>query len=321
MILSQNVNNATQALVDDIDPDHFSLLELMSVKLTGGVAYGTFVGSGVVFRADVAAGQIYVVTAKHNLHVAARDAQLGNGGVKAYFKLKIRVMLPRIESIKTTEYAIAEIAFHDGTPDDHHYDVCTLRVDSRPLTNVVAGLLNEGLRGEFASSKSRAGLWGDGQDKQIFDVLSTATAKKVLGDQAGYKDYKLLQFGYGKIEAGAMGSKAFRRRAVSPKPIRNVAQQPAFMDATHEGYEDVFVFPAADDNTGAEGDSGGPVFAIDPTGTRSLLVGVHLGANFYTDRTDNNPNSATVNNAFTVLSADRLLGDAEAGFALQGKYG
>jgi hypothetical protein len=69
----------------------------------------------------------------------------------------------------------------------------------------------------------------------------------------------------------------------------------------------VFVFGTTEaSSTTARGDSGGPVFALVPTGVRSFLVGLTLGANFYGNRTDNDPNSPVDNNAFSVISSDRV---------------
>ncbi|EYF05034.1 hypothetical protein [Chondromyces apiculatus] len=305
ILTAEGVEKATQDLIEDLDPDHYGLCEAMAVKLEGGVASGSFTGSGVVFRIDLAAGRTYVLTAKHNLHIAAKRANLGSSGLSAYFRTKVRVKVPGISS---QEYAIAGITLCDGSDADFRYDVCLVQVDSMPLARAVNDFLRVGFRGEFASAKARSGgLGGDPQDKQIWDVLTNDAAQRVLGNKYGYKDYTLLQFGFGKIEAGDMASYGFRKRAISLKPEGNVARVVReYIPRTHEGYQDVFVFPGTDTSTGAPGDSGGPVFALDATRTKSFLLGLHLGANFYANRTDNNPSSTTVNNAFTVLSSDRL---------------
>ena len=112
--------------------------------------------------------------------------------------------------------------------------------------------------------------------------------------------YALLQYGYGLTTPG--GIYGFAHRILLTNTLRN----PTYLAVTDEGYQDVFVFDATDQNTGLQGDSGGPVYALTPDGTQSFLVGLHLGANYYPDRTDDDPASPTTNNAITVLSTERV---------------
>lgn len=314
MILTEEgLSQRTDFLVKELDPDHFGLCEAMVVKLEGGVAAGAFTGSGVVFRIDLTAGQTYILTAKHNLHIAAKRAALDRGGLEGYFRTKVGVVVEGTEGTSRKKYPIAAISFPDGSDADYRYDVCLLRIDSAELTREVNRILGVGFRGEFASTKARSGLWRDLRDKQIWDVLTNDVARRVLTNAFGYRGYTLLQFGYGKNGPSAMASHVFAKRTISIEPPRGSARVVhSYLPVTHEKYQDVFVFPGSDENTGAPGDSGGPVFALDPTLTKAFLIGLHLGANFYADKTDNNPNSATVNNAFTVLSSDRLGVDAYA---------
>ena len=86
--------------------------------------------------------------------------------------------------------------------------------------------------------------------------------------------------------------------------MRNSRENPTFIDKTKEGYQDVFTYGADDNDTALSGDSGGPIFAIDASGTRSYLIGLHLGANHYKNKVDND--GATENNSFTVVSTGRL---------------
>lgn len=317
MILTDgDESKSTTDFVGTLDPDHLGLCTAMSVKLTGGVQAGTFTGSGVVYRLDSAAGQTYVLTAKHNLHIAAKGTDKTGSALSDYFKTKVRA---KVESV-TGECALAAVEFPDGSSDDCKYDVCILRIDSRPLTQAVSAQLAVGMRNEFVSSGARTGgIAGDPTDRRLWDFLSTETAKKVLTHANGYKGFRLLQFGYGVSVAGRMPTYDFKKRAVSLVPASGRATPVhKWLDASHEGYQNVFAFPSKDTWTAAPGDSGGPLFAFDSTGTRSFLVGLHLGANFYDDKTDNNPSSATVNNACTVLLSDVL---GVSAYDLQAKYG
>ncbi|MFO0592701.1 MAG: hypothetical protein U0441_34475 [Polyangiaceae bacterium] len=318
MILTDDTENTkTTTFIGEIDADHYALCEALSVKLTGGVRGGLFTGSGVVFKLDETSHKTYVVTAKHNLHIAGKGTGNEGDDLVDYFKSQISV---KVEAVANT-HAISDVVFPDGKAADFNYDVCILEVTSQTLAQGVSQALSKGLRNEFVSSKGRSGsLWTDRSNRQLWDFLSRDTAKNVLTGANGFKGYHLLQIGNGKTSSGSMASDGFKKRGISIAAPRNQALSGCeWIDKTKEGYEDVFIFPSTNTFTSAPGDSGGPVFAFDSTRTRSFLVGVNLGANFYKNKVDNNPNSATVNNAFTVLTTDNING--VAGYDLQGVYG
>lgn len=304
MLISQNLKIATdQYIQQELDSAHIQLLESLTVRLHGTVGRGnkagTFTGSGVIIR--VAQSAAYVLTAKHNLHIAAKDAGIGKNDFADYFAEKISVEVVK-KNGGTLDGAISAIHFPDGTIDDEKYDVAVLEVGGvkgLSYANNVRSLLS-GFTYYFTSM-----AWQHGKSNFLFDLLSREEAKAVLMNGKPYNQviselagFSLLHLGFGKVTTG--GLYGFRRRVLKIGEL----VKPTFMDKTKEGYVDVFTYGANANDTALEGDSGGPIFAIDASGTRSYLIGFHLGANHYSDRVDNS--NGTDNNSFTVVSSESL---------------
>lgn len=330
MKLSQKLTTSTNTWIDEeMVPEHISLLEHLTVKLTGivgtGRNSGSFTGTGVIARVDNA--NTYVLTAKHNLHLANKNSGRGQGGFIDYFKEKIRVEFTKHDDT-TINGRITDITFPDGSIDDFNYDVAIVKVGGvggsvggnsvvtgQVFANAVRTLVSPArsmlsMYTSVAWQRDTGGLWErQNVDARppLLEFFPAADAKLVLGNGRQHhnvdstkQNFLLLQLGHGKVTTG--GLYGFSRR------LLKIAQlgHPAYLAETHEGYEDVFVFDATDNDTALSGDSGGPVFALDPSGTHSWLLGLHLGANFYTNKTDNDDSSATENNAFSVVTTERL---------------
>jgi hypothetical protein len=299
------IQGATDQWVGDMDPSHVALLRLLTVELNGVLEQTrgeTFIGTGVIVRLD--GDRIYVLTAKHNLHVAGSTARIAEARLADYFRTCVRVRFTPPEGAVVSG-TIDLIDLPDGVTADRGYDVAVLRVTDRAFAGAVRALAPPG--GVTAMFSASTDWTQAGQT--ILEVRSRDDARRVLTngrpfgrlEDPGAENHVLLQFGHGHVSrSGAYG---FARRALRINQLAN----PTFLDTTHEGYQDVFVFDTTEaSSTTAKGDSGGPVFALVPTGVRSFLVGLTLGANFYGNRTDNNPNSPVDNNAFTVVSSDRV---------------
>lgn len=330
MKLSQDLTTETNDWIkEEMASEHISLLEHLTVKLTGTVGTGrnagAFTGTGVIARVDNV--NTYVLTAKHNLHLACKHSGRGQGGFIDYFKEKIRVEFTKHDDTPVSG-RITDITFPDATVADFKYDVALLKVGGvggtvggnavvtgqvfanavRTLVSPARSILSMYTSGAW--QRDTGGLWErQNVDARppLLEFFSADDAKLVLGNGRQHhhvddtkQNFLVLQLGRGKVTTG--GLYGFSRR------LLKVAQlgHPAYLAKTHEGYEDVFVFDATDEDTALSGDSGGPVFAIDPSGTHSWLLGLHLGANFYKNKTDNDDDSATENNAFTVVTTERL---------------
>ncbi|PRQ08065.1 hypothetical protein [Enhygromyxa salina] len=303
MLLEALTSQATATYIDEeLDPAHIRLLRMMTVKLTGGVQGGVFTGSGVVFLTK--GPDVYILTAKHNLHVAGKGTGKSGEALEKYFKQKISVELRKHAGGVCTA-TIASIRYPDETVEDQHYDVCLLKCSDLSFATQVNAHVDrsKGISWLFTSpSWQRQALDGG---RPLFETFEEDDAQEMLANGWGFsprKNYKLLQFGYGKIADSAMAGYEFRERMVDVAAVNATSN---YIATTDEGYEQVFSFPSTPTDTALEGDSGGPIFAIDSTGTRSFLVGVHLGANYYSDQTND---GATENNSFTVLTRERLFG-------------
>lgn len=306
MRLSQQVVQSSQAYIDDMDTAHSGLLRGLTVRLHGMVGPGnrsSFTGSGFILRVD--SPNVYVITAKHNLHVAATGMNKRGAALRDYFMQKIQVEFIRING-QAVQGAITAILFPDNTADDEHYDVAILRVQDMAYAQHVATFM--------APSRSIMCLfaapgWQKKQDGWIVEVFSKADAQEVLANGVSpyhlegveypdaRKNYSLVQFGWGLDN---QRNHTFRERVL---PIASMTNR-TYLPTTHEGYEDVFTFDTDGDNTTQPGDSGGPIFALDATGTHSWLIGVALGANYYSNKSDNT--NSIKNNAFNVISTNRI---------------
>jgi hypothetical protein len=302
---SAEIQQATERWVADMDPAHFALLRHLTVQLRGVLARTrgeSFTGTGVIVRLD--GDRTYVLTAKHNLHVAGSSARIAEAQLAEYFRSCVNVVFtPPAGAVVSGTIDLIDLP--DGITADRGYDVALLRVTDRAFAAAVRALAPPGgVTTMFSASPdwAKAG-------QTILEIRSRVDARRVVTNGRPFdrledpdaENHVLLQFGCGLVaRAGTYG---FDWRALRINQLGH----PAFLDATHEGYQDVFVFDATEaGTTTAMGDSGGPVFALAPTGVRSFLVGLTLGANFYGNRTDNDKNGPVANNAFTVLSSDRV---------------
>jgi hypothetical protein len=299
-----------QEFVADLDTDHYQLLRQMTVRLYGIVTNGgLFTGTGVIIGTkDDGAPKTYILTAKHNLYVASKKANLPKTQLADYFKQRVQVYLYHGKDNQQRVAPISNVSFYDSV-DDFKYDVCLLTVTDAQFTRTVRGLLSRDFTNYFRPKSQ------DPQFEWATGCLDAYTlSRRLLGASESWSeeklmDYVLLQFGYGENRSGAPG---FQYRLIDLSSLdRRSSTGAQFLEKTHEGYENVFVFPTDDDNTALVGDSGGPVFLVQKNGLRSWLVGVHLGANFYKAKLDTE--DKTENNAFSVIDNDtfeKLLGDA-----------
>jgi hypothetical protein len=307
MYVSDPFTQYTNTFVATMGADHLALLRHLTVRLHAsalgkGDASVAFTGTGAIVRLE--GSRSYVITAKHNLHVAGAGAKVPVEQYLATFQEKVRVELTTREGAVVWG-SIDDIDLADDNIANQGYDVAVLRVDDAAFATAVRGIASPG----GAVSPFAAEDWRNG-GSTIFELSDAWTARSVLlnGQKLGTypavptnAGYVLLQFGYGRAtKTGVFG---FGRRAF---PVGGLKGQ-AFIERTHDQFQSVFVFSTDEARTTTwEGDSGGPTFAVHKNGQSSFLVGATLGANYYEGRTDDDAASPIDNNAFTVLSSDRV---------------
>lgn len=294
--------------VGELLSPQFALLRHLTVRLAGTVHAGNlFNGTGVIARIN--GNQTFVVTAKHNLHVAGEPAKLGNDKVVANFVDKVKVQFTSTADPAkpvVTAAAIAAVTLPDNNTANQGYDVAVLRVDDAKLANAVrAAIPNTSPMHQFTAQDWRNG------GPSILTLRPRNEARSVLMNGRPFQgqnntddaEWVLLQFGFGLLSRTS-GENPLSFRVLRIKDLKNGT----YIERSADPHEDVFTFDTTDaETTTWKGDSGGPAFAFSPAGTDCFLVGTTLGANIYRDRVDNDENSATTNNAFTVVSTDRRL--------------
>jgi hypothetical protein len=291
----------------------FAFLRGITVEFSGmtaGPRPSTFTATGVVVR--VTANAADIVTAKHNLSMAGGDAP----DPADHFTGHVRARLYDAGGTRVADSPIASVHIpDDADAADGGYDAIVVRVTHQPFRQAVQNLVAPGGPGDiFRPVAYAAEGW-------VMRLTTAERARAVLTDghpypgveSADYAGFELVQLGYGKHRGDIFG---FEHRVL---PVTGLAG-PLFVDQTHEGWEDVFTFNTDDSNTGASGDSGGPIFAVGPAPygppaplapgqpqvplKRALaLVGVHSGANYFANAADDpGPDGDTVNNAITRIS-------------------
>jgi hypothetical protein len=282
------------------------LLNSLTVRLTGTVRSGkrggaSFTGTGVIVRVQNAV--THVVTAKHNLHVAGTGTGTAPGDLADLFRRNVRVE-SATAPVVTSE--ITSIRLVDGDPENQGYDVAVLRLTNPALADAVRAL---GTRVPGALSSPR---WGRGPE--IVELLPLDEAGTLLANGASLSDrqhgtsyedaqpfkadHDLVQLGYGRVGPGREFRFGYR---VLPA---NTLRDTRYVPRSGEGLEELFTFATTAEDTGLEGDSGGPVFAVDKQAKRAALVGVYCGANFFPDRVDDS--DAITNNAITIVDTARI---------------
>jgi hypothetical protein len=285
--------------------DHFALLRHLTVRLHApamgtGKASNAFTGTGVIVRLD--GDRTYVVTAKHNLHVAGRGALVPIERYRETFVEKVRVEFtpPAGDAVWGR---IDQVDLADDDIANQGYDVAVARVGDPAFARAVRVFADPATGpGAFTSDEWKAG------GRSILQLQDARTARSVLLDGKAFAgpridvegDHRILQFGHGRAAPGETPF-AFAYRAFPVAGLKN----PRYIDQTRDHYQAVFVFDTTSQiSTTYEGDSGGPTFAIDKDGASSFLVGATLGANYYADRIDDDPASPIANNASTVLTSE-----------------
>ncbi|MEV6521599.1 hypothetical protein AB0M43_06670 [Longispora sp. NPDC051575] len=278
------------------NPNLYEFLRGLAVEFHGTAAghHGSFTASGVVVRAT--ATDAYIVTARHNLTLAAAGEPVDP---VTHYTTRIRARLYDVHDALAVDSPIVEVYQPDGPPH-HGLDVAVMRVSDRAFVQRARGLVAPGTTGHaFKPDTFDTEGW-------LIPLADDYTARAVLANGrtfpgvpavAMYQNHTLVQMGYGVHTANLY---AFRYRVLAAQQL--VA--PTLIDTTHEGWTSVFTFDTTDTNSGAPGDSGGPVFAVPPANSQNelALVAVHSGANYFAGRTDNDPASPTVNNAFTWVA-------------------
>ena len=319
MKISAQTREAAQAWAA-ANADLFALLRGVTVRFRGTVGQrGTFTASGVVVRVTGRGADI--VTAKHNLFLAAGDDEPDPVG---FYTTNVRAQLVDATGRETASAEIAGVHIPDGAVQDAGYDVAVMRVTDAGFTGAVRRLTTPDAPG-YRYLPPAAG-W-------VIRPLSQDAARTVLTNGNPYtgvvnqsaRDFTFVQLGYGVYQAELYG---FGFRVM---PAASLAGY-AFVDPTHDGYTRVFTFPASETETGARGDSGGPVFAVGPVRpapgqpapgqvpgpggaqpapppltTRQVgLVAVHSGANYFANVADDIPDGPTVNNALTLTALEHV---------------
>ncbi len=305
MYSSKEFEASSEQWIEETLNPHFGLLKHLTVRLHGpsatrGRQSGNFTGTGVIVRVED--DVTHVLTAKHNLYVAGKPQGAYDEQV-AHFTSKIKVEFTALDGT-ARDAAIGQVDLPDGNTTNSGYDVAVLRVRDAALAGAVRDLAGpDTSRRPFTSAD-----W-QGNGPSILELPDRERARQVLASgklyrgpvQDQYVNHGLLQFGHGRTTPKG-DQYALRHRALRIDKLT----QAGYIDRTKDGSEDAFVFHTTDQDTStAEGDSGGPVYAIHPSGTPSFLIGLTMGANFYVDHVARD-DAPTDNNAFAVVSSDRV---------------
>jgi hypothetical protein len=245
----------SKANLAGIEEAAVDLMKNATVKLSGK----GFTGSGVILTKDPKKGNLYILTAKHNLTVLDKNlSKLGDPGtwakgdfaknanlLREQFRKEIKVHIRTGEGAKTESRPIASVAFFEGGAD-FQYDVCLLHVSAAVGEGIV----------------TYSGV--DGGLKTALELKKTS------------KDLKWVQMGYGAVQPGAEATGVLQWRAVELK------------DATPSDYFDtgvgtnkgVLLLKSSAAETSLPGDSGGPLFAV-AKGNQVHVLGVTLGADAF----------------------------------------
>lgn len=299
MLLSDDTAEDTQTYVSRRKQGRMTLLRHLTVKLTGTVSNASFTGSGVILRIDKPK-TVYLLTAKHNLHVAG--GQRTGTTLTDYFKDKIEVEFTSPQD-QATRAGIKSIDVLDSDTRNRGYDLMSLEVEDLNFYRAVSKFLAPAAKTVVRHFASHA--WQGGSSSRIIDVLDLADAREALGVGASYfRDPRfercvLLQLGWGLDHSN--------RHSFEYRALRVVRlESRTYLQTTHESFEDVYTFATDDGDTTREGDSGGPIFALDERGRHAWLVGITLGANFYANKSDPPNNTTIYNNAFSIVSTEGL---------------
>lgn len=271
-------------------PDElFDLMRGLTVKLYA--KNHTFTATGVIYKAE--GGTVWVLTAAHNLHVyAGNDYRSTHGDLADRFRTGIQVF-PYAGKKAETGYDIAELKL-DAEDTAYGYDVCSLRIDDLGLATT---LLGEG----YLSDQARFGVTDGALD--LYPDVPT-----FVGTGHGLQSWAIFQIGWGKFKKWDNSEQhGLRWRALPWQALKREVEKPAVMEETKEKYAKVLTFASSDaTSTTSAGDSGGPAFLIRKNHAHFevYLLGVTLGANFFETKVDR-PNDPVVNNAVTVLTADK----------------
>jgi hypothetical protein len=122
-------------------------LRHLAVRLFGAVGEGrgrsNFTGTRVITWVEE--DRTYVLTAKHNLRVAATDARVAPGESSGYFRRQIKAEFTPING-QVVSGTVESVDVIDGDATANGYDVAVLRVAGRPYANAVRALAAPTLR-------------------------------------------------------------------------------------------------------------------------------------------------------------------------------
>lgn len=314
MRLSQPIRDAAAEWAT-ANPQLFAFLRGITVRFFGANAGGgrlaaTFTASGVVVR--VTGTHADILTAKHNLTMPVDKT---DADPITHFCGNIRAYLYNVAGQEILNSAITSVHIPaNAAVADGGYDAVIVRVTDPAFRQHIQGLVAPGTPGEvFRSVAPTAQGWivKPTTEEQARSVLTNGHPYRGV-DTPDYEGFELVQLGYGKVQGDQYG---FAHRVM---PVAGLGQ-PQFMDRSHEGWQQLFTFAATDTNTGASGDSGGPVFAVSPAKSGPLqqaapgqaqiplrravaVVAIHSGGDYFTGPDDRPENAPTVNNAITWMS-------------------
>ncbi len=291
MKLSQQTQAAATVWADN-NRDLFAFLSGISVEFNGpgGDPHDNFYGSGVVVR--VTEHDADIVTAKHNLGIASKGKPR-NQAVQHFIE-NIKARLFDADGVQVASAPVTLVHVPDGQPlTDNGYDVAVMRVSDQAFCQRVLALTGAGGPGQqFCSEADLKQGWvihpfGEYESRAVLTNGRPEQGQNV----EYYANWELVQMGYGDYSGGQHG---FRFRVLQV----NALQNPKLIPATHDGVRNVFTFNTDATNTAATGDSGGPIFAINPAKDTVNLIGLHSGANYFANSAEDVQNAPTQNNAF-----------------------
>lgn len=293
MILDQLNEELKNKIISNLNDSVKSAIENSTVLLRSA----TFTGSGVIFFKDTEKKKFYVLTAKHNLLVAAKGAhakivspatwdvkekEKNSTTLKDYFKANVGViykganMTKKEPELVNVEREITDIKLID----DWSYDVCQLEITYTNETTPRGSLLGPQ---DIKQLKELV----KGQQDFILDLAKYVKSKDQI---SGITKYQFLQTGYGVPSLTTNKDQYLGKlENYKIKAVEFDSFQPRDVyEESVSKYQDVFTLKSNQNCTTLPGDSGGPVFGV-VLGEEKFalyLVGLTLGSDYFLRQQD-----------------------------------
>ncbi|MFM2481960.1 hypothetical protein [Celerinatantimonas sp. YJH-8] len=282
--------------------------------------HGGFSGSGIILYGDVASRQAMVLTAAHNVLLAAKgsadfpgypinwqnsDILKHSQTLLNYFKTNVKIHYRALDDTQAQNEAEKQLQSLKMKGITKNQTFSEPKAKNGVANMVAANLINTGdwttdlclLRFSYAENEvPRASLLGprdrthlqsllQNQMNFISELKKYATSTKRV---SGLRDYQFFQFGYGKPSTDTGDDYTatldnLKYRVIEPEGTDHYRAIVCEDGEMVKEYQDVLLFQSDTQNTSLPGDSGGPVFAFQQatTAPEIFLLGVNLGSDFF----------------------------------------